>query len=294
MEDIETSAQRGGDGRERIRRFRENINVYHSANLFYRDRQAGPECVAIARHHLVAPDKEVTDMRLGIKRMLLVGVAVVGMSLPVASMQKASACDVNTLNNCSGTTTVTGIGDTVTSPFTYTVGAPAFQEVQLMGQGNYTVTGTLGMVMQDERGNNEGFVVQLEALGGAAAGSNVVIPPDDYYVNNSVAADGFCGISAVGGDCEVLHGYTFPAPGASLAAPVTIGCAPALQNGAEGYGTYALQANLTLIVPDTQHPLNEIFGTNPKSWFHAFTVNFLQGPSAALALGEPANQYLTC
>jgi len=227
----------------------------------------------------VAPDKEVTDMRLDIKRMLIVGAAVVGLSLPVATMsQTASACDVNSLNTCSGTTTVSGVGDTVTSPMTFTVGTPAFSETMLAGEVNYTIPGSLSIALDDMRGNNEGFVVQLSANAGTAPGTNVTIPASDYTVTSSTATNGFCGVSYASGASETLTGYV---PSGDLGSYQTIGCASYLASGEEGYGMYTLDEGLSLSIPTSQHPLNEIFGTNPKSWVHSFNVAVLQGPAAA-------------
>jgi hypothetical protein len=210
--------------------------------------------------------------------MLLVGVAVVGLSLPVASMQKASACDVNTLNNCTGTITVTGIGDTNTSPMTFTVGTPAFSETLLAGEVAYAIPGSLSIALDDLRGNNEGFVVQLSANDGHAAGANVAIPSSDYSVTSSTPTNGFCGVSYSSGACEILAGYV---PSSDLSSYQTVGCAAALTSGAEGYGMYTLDVGLLLGIPLNQQPLNEVFGTNPKSWLHSFNVQVLQGPAAA-------------
>jgi hypothetical protein len=211
--------------------------------------------------------------------MLLVGVAVVGLSLPVASMQKASACDVNTLNNCTGTITVTGIGDTNTSPMTFTVGTPAFSETLLAGEVAYAIPGSLSIALDDLRGNNEGFVVQLSANPGTAPGANVTIPARDYTVTSSTATNGFCAVSYTGGACETLSGIV---PSGDLSSAETIGCAPYLASGQEGYGMYTLDVGLLLSISPTSDPfLDEVFGTNPKSWSHSFNVSLLQGPVAA-------------
>ncbi len=217
-------------------------------------------------------------MHKSITRMLILVAAIVAMSIPVFGVQRASACDVNSLNNCSGTTTVTGIGDTVTSPMTYTVSTPAFSETMLAGEVNYTVPGSLSIALSDMRGNNEGFVVQLSANAGTAAGANVTIPASDYTVTSSTATNGFCGVSYTGGMCSTLAGIV---PTSDLSTPQTIGCAGYLTGGQEGYGMYTLDEGLSLSVPTTQSPLNEIFGTNPKSWAHSFNVTVLQGPAAA-------------
>jgi hypothetical protein len=210
--------------------------------------------------------------------MLLVGAAIVGMSLPVASMQKASACDVYTLNSCTGSTTVSVYGDTVTSPMTFTVNSISFQEAQLAGEVPYNITGTLSLALDDWRGNNEGFVVQLSANDGHAAGANVAIPSSDYSVTSSTPTNGFCGVSYSSGACETLAGYV---PSGDLSSYQTVGCAAALTSGAEGYGMYTLDVGLLLGIPLDQQPLNEVFGTNPKSWLHSFNVQVLQGPAAA-------------
>jgi hypothetical protein len=212
--------------------------------------------------------------------MLLVSAAIVGLSLPVASMQKASACDVYTLNSCTGTTPISVVGDTVTSPMTFTVNSISFNEAQLAGEVPYNITGTLSLAVDDMRGNNEGFVVQLQAISGTAPGTNVSIPGSDYYATSSVATNGFCGVSYTGGACETLSGVV---PTSDLGTPQTVGCAPALTSGAEGYGMYTLDVGLLLNIPLDQQPLNEIFGTNPKSWTHSFNVSVLQGPAAAAA-----------
>ena len=176
-------------------------------------------------------------MHKSITRTLVLVAAIVAMSIPVFSVQRASACDVNSLNNCSGTTTVVGIGDTVTSPMTYTVSTPAFSETMLAGEVPYNVAGSLSIALSDMRGNNEGFVVQLSANAGTAPGANVSIPGSDYTVTSSTAANGFCGVSYTGGMCSILTGIV---PAGNLGTPQTIGCAGFLPGGQEGYGMYTL------------------------------------------------------
>jgi hypothetical protein len=219
-------------------------------------------------------------MHKSITRMLILVAAIVAMAIPVFSVQRASACDVNSLNNCTGTTTVTGIGDTVTSPMTYTVSTPAFSETMLAGEVDYSVPGSLSIALADARGNNEGFVVQLSANAGTAPGTNAVIPASDYTVTSSTAANGYCAVSYDGGSCSTLEGIV---PTSDLSTPQTIGCASALTSGAEGYGMYTLDEGLLLGIPTSPDPgfINEIFGTNPKSWRHSFNVTVLQGPAAA-------------
>jgi len=216
-------------------------------------------------------------MRRHALRVLILVAALVALSIPVFNLTStASACDVNTLGSCTGTVTVTGVGDTVTSPLTFTVSTPAFSETILAGEVNYAVHGTLSVGIADMRGNNEGFVVQLSANPGVGPGSNVTIPPSDYTVTGSVATNGFCGISAPGGACESL---TAVLPTGDLSSPQTVGCASFLPGGEEGYGMYTLDEGLLLAIPTSQSPLNEIFGTNPKSWIHSFNVTVLTGPA---------------
>jgi hypothetical protein len=217
-------------------------------------------------------------MRRHAFRALVLAGALAALSVPVFQINSASACDVNTLGSCTGTVTVTGVGDTVTSPLTFTVGAPAFSEVTLAGEVSYSVPGTLSLGVSDMRGNNSGFVVQLSANPGVGPGANVTIPASDYTVTSSTATNGFCGISAPGGACESLAAVL---PTSDLSSPQTIGCASYLPGGEEGYGMYTLDEGLLLSIPLSQQPLDEIFGTNPKEWIHSFNVTVLTGPVGA-------------
>jgi hypothetical protein len=215
-------------------------------------------------------------MRRHAFRALVLAGALAALSVPVFHINSASACDVFTLNNCTGVVTVPVVGDTVTSPLTFTVSGATFNEVQLAGEVTYTVPGTLSLGVSDMRGNNSGFVVQLSAGAGTGPGTNVTIPASDYTVTGSMAVNGFCGISAPGGACEILTAYT---PTGNLSSWQTIGCAGYLPGGQEGYGMYVLNTNLQLQIPLNQQPLNEIFGTNPKEWIHNFNVQVLTGPA---------------
>jgi hypothetical protein len=218
-------------------------------------------------------------MRRHALRALVLAGALVALSVPVFHLTStASACDVYTLNNCTTTSTVSGIGDTVTSPLTFTVSTPAFSETILAGEVPYLVPGSLSIGVSDMRGNNSGFVVLLSANAGVGPGANVTIPASDYTVTSSTATNGFCGISAPGGACETLSAYT---PTSDLSSPQVVGCAPYLATGQEGYGMYTLDEGILLSVPLSQQPLNEIFGTNPKEWIHSFNVEVATGPTGA-------------
>jgi hypothetical protein len=213
-------------------------------------------------------------MRKHAFRALILVAALVALSIPVFSATTTSACDVNSLNTCTGSSTGSGSIDTVTSPMTFTVGTAAFSETALAGEVDYSIPGSLSIALQDMRGDNSGFVVQLLSGGASAPGTNVTIPASDFTVTSSTAVNGFCGISQIGGACEVLTGVL---PTSDLSSPETIGVACALTTGAEGYGMYALTEGLNLSITTAQQPLDEIFGTNPKEWSASFTVIVLQG-----------------
>lgn len=228
-------------------------------------------------------------MRRHLTRALVLGAALVALSIPVLNLTSTSsawACDVNSLNTCTGSGTGSGILDTVTSPMTFTVGTAAFSETLLAGEVPYSIPGSLSIALQDMRGNNSGFVVQLQActLPGPvegevagfcyAPGPNVGIPASDFTVTSSTATNGFCGISQPGGACETLVGTV---PTGNLSSPETIGIACALTTGQEGYGMFTLDEGLLLGIPVSQQPLDEIFGTNPHEWNINFNVTVLQG-----------------
>jgi hypothetical protein len=215
-------------------------------------------------------------MRRHAMRMLILVAALVALAIPVFNLTpSASACGNFTLNNCVTTLPAYAIGSTITSPLTFTVSSATFNEAYLAGETTYNVPGALSIGISDMRGNNEGFVVELSSMGGWAAGTNVFIPASDYTVTSSTATNDFCGISQTGGACETLVGYV---PTSDLSSPQVIGCASSLiATGQEGYGLYTLDEGLLLSIPLSQQPLNEIFGTNPKSWVHGFDVTVLTG-----------------
>lgn len=217
-------------------------------------------------------------MRRHALRALILSGALVALSIPVFNAVSVSACDVNVLNSCTGSSGGSGILDTVTSPMTFTVGTASFSETALAGEVAYSIPGSLSIALQDMRGNNSGFAVQLSANDASAPGANVVIPASDFTVTSSTATNGFCGVSATGGACETLVGIL---PTGDLSSPQTIGVACALTNGAEGYGMFTLDEGLLLGIPLSQQPLNEIFGTNPKEWNISFNVSVLQGAAGA-------------
>jgi hypothetical protein len=105
-------------------------------------------------------------MRSRTLRTFALAAALVVMAVPVFSHSTASACDVGQLNICVATQTVSVVGDTNTSPLTFTVSAPTVQEVVLRGETAYTIPIALGIGIADLRGNNSGFLVQLESLNG--------------------------------------------------------------------------------------------------------------------------------
>jgi hypothetical protein len=230
----------------------------------------------------------ITHMRSRTLRTLTLAAALVVMAVPVFSHSTASACDVGFLNNCTSSTTVSVVGDTNTSPLTFTVSSVAASEVTLAGETTYTVPMTIGIGIADLRGNNSGFLVQLEALPGIGPGAMIgntplTIPATDYYLINTLAFNGQCVISAPGGNCSAISPIVFPGP-VNLGTFRNIACADFLANGAEGYGAYGVAASMQLRINPTKDPfLDEVYGTNPKEWVHRFVVQVLTGQIAAAA-----------
>jgi hypothetical protein len=232
-------------------------------------------------------------MRSRTLRTLTLAAALVVMAVPVFSHSTASACDVGFLNNCVSSTTVSVVGDTNTSPLTFTVSSVAASEVTLAGEVAYTVPMTIGIGISDLRGNNSGFLVQLMANPGVGPGAAVIgprggpltIPATDYYLVTTSAFNGNCVISAPGGTCENIAPIVYTNPGGvNLGTFRNIACADFLPGGQEGYGQFGVAAGMQLRIDPNKDPfLDEVYGTNPKEWVHSFTVQVLTGQIAAAA-----------